>query len=145
VTLGDGLAQVERVEVGSLRAREFTIDAADLSSTEDLIARIEDHADPDLLLAVELTGLAAPDFTLNTEAALERLEAAFFALRVRDESHPAVAELTDEHLDDRLTLGRFIELARERIEAAENEDERDVAERAMQLGISMLRQSGDGR
>ncbi|MBD3291578.1 MAG: hypothetical protein GF393_01530 [Armatimonadia bacterium] len=145
VTLGDGPAGVERVEVGSMRSRELAIDAGDLRGTEDLIARIEEQADPDLLLAVELTGLAPPGVMPDIESALERLEGAFFALRIRDASRPAVTDLTDEHLDDRLTLGRFVELARERIEGAADEHQRDVAERALQIGVSMLRQSGDGQ
>jgi len=145
VTLGDGPAQIERVPVGSLRSREVAIDVGDLAGTEDLIARIEEHADADLLLEVRLTGLAAPGVLLDAETALERLDGAFFALRIADDSHPAVTDLTDEHLDDRLTLGRFAELARERIEQSGDDRDRRVAERALQIGVSMLRQSGDGR
>jgi DNA repair exonuclease SbcCD nuclease subunit len=145
VTLGDGPARVDRLEVGSLRAEELTIDAGDLAGTEDLIARIEDEAGGDLLLEVRLKGLAPPGVVLDVEAALERLEGALFALRITDRSHPALDDLEDAHLDDRLTLGRFAELARERIEAADDERERRVAERALQFGVSMLRQTGDGR
>lgn len=144
VTLGEGPARVERLEVGSLRANELTIDAGDLSGTEDMIARIEEHADADLLLEVRLTGLAPPGVVLDAEAAMARLESAFFGLRIRDRSHPALDDLDEQHLDDRLTLGRFAELARERIESAEDERERRVAERALQIGVSMLRQRGDG-
>lgn len=145
VAVEDGRARVERVETGSLRSREIALEAGDLRGTEDLVAHIEEHANPDLLLAVRLTGLTAPGGVLDTEAALERLEGAFFALRIADDSHPAMADLADEHLDDRLTLGRFVELARERIEDAEMDRERNVAERALQIGVSMLRQSEDGR
>jgi DNA repair exonuclease SbcCD nuclease subunit len=145
VTLNGGAVDVERVEVGSLHSREVAIDAGDLRSTEDLIARVEEHADTSHLLAGEVTGLAGAETVLDTEEALQRLEDAFFALRITDQSHPAAGDLEDEHLDDRLTLGRFVELARERIEAATDQRERDVAERALQIGVSMLRQSGDGR
>ncbi len=145
VTVGDGPARVERVEVGSLRGRKITIDAGDLAGTEDLVAEVERHADGDLLLSVRLEGLAPPGTVIETDTAMERLEEAFFALRIRDRSHPAMDEIEDEHLDDRLTLGRFVKLARERIEAAEGEDERRVAERALQIGVSMLSRSGGNR
>ncbi|MGM0491756.1 MAG: metallophosphoesterase family protein [Armatimonadota bacterium] len=142
VTLGEGATRVERLEVGSLRACALAIDAGDLSGTEDLIARLEERADPDLLLEVRLTGLAAPGVVLDVETVIERLEGAFFALRVADRSHPALDDLDAQHLEGRLTLGRFTELARTRVDAATDERERRVAERALQIGVSMLR-SGD--
>jgi DNA repair protein SbcD/Mre11 len=142
VTLGEGATRVERLEVGSLRARALAIDAGDLSGTEDLLAHIEQQADPDLLLEVRLTGLAAPGVIIDVETAIERLEDAFFALRVIDRSHPALDDLDEERLEGRLTLGRFAQLARERIDAASDERAKRVAERALQIGVSMLR-SGD--
>jgi len=145
VTLGEGATRVERIEVGSLAARELAVDAGDLSGNEDLIAEIERHADRDLLLSVRLMGLAPPGVVLEPDEVMERLRGAFFALRITDRSHPALEDLDEQHLDGRLTLGRFAELARERIEAAADERERRVAERALQIGVSMLRRSGDDR
>lgn len=144
VTLGDGPARVERREVGSLVAETLEIDAADLSGTEDLIRRIEERADEDLLLEITLTGLAPPGVVIDIDEAIERLAGAFFALRLGDESHPALDRLDEAELDTRLTLGRFVELARERIEAADGEHDRRVAERALQIGVSMLRREGGG-
>ncbi|MFW5866187.1 MAG: metallophosphoesterase family protein [Armatimonadota bacterium] len=145
VSLGEGRPMIERLEVGSLQARRLTVDAGDLSGAEDLIARIEEHADADLLLSVTLGGLAPPGVVLDPEAATERLADAFFALRIHDRSHPALDDLDEQHLEGRLTLGRFAQLARERIEQATSDDERRVAERALQIGVSMLRDSGDAR
>lgn len=142
VTLGEGATRVERLEIGTLEARTLEIDAGDLSGTEDLIARLEEQANSDLLLEVRLTGLAAPGVIIDVETAIERVEGAFFALRVADRSHPALDDLDAQHLDGRLTLGRFAELARARVDAATDERERRVAERALQIGVSMLR-SGD--
>ena len=139
VTLGDGPALVQRVEVGSLISETVEVDAADLSGTEDLISRLEEHADRDRLLEVRLSGLAAPGVMIDTELAMERLADACFALRIRDRSHPALDEFDDEALDERLTLGRFVKLARKQIEAANDDRERRVAERALQVGVSMLR------
>jgi len=143
VTLGEGPARVERLTVGTLQAREITIDAGDLRGTEDLVARIERDADTNLLLEVRLSGLAPPGALIDLETAMERLTGTFFALRIRDRSHPALDDLDEQHLDERLTLGRFVELTRARIEAADNEDDRRVAERALQIGVSMLRRAGD--
>jgi hypothetical protein len=106
------------------------------------VAAVEAHADPDLLLDVRLTGLAPAGTLLDLDAAMERLSGAFFALRVTDRSHPALDALDEEYLDPKLTLGRFVELARARIDGASDEQQRRVAERALQIGVSMLRRTG---
>lgn len=145
VTLGDGPARVERIEVGGLVSETLEIDAADLSGTEDLVSRIEERADPERLLDVRLTGLAPPGAVIDPDEAMERLGDVCFALRIRDGSHPALDRLDEAELDTRLTLGRFVELTREQIEAADDDAERRVAERALQIGVSMLRREGAGR
>ncbi len=145
VTLGEGPPKVERLEVGTLQARELSVDAGDLRGTEDLVAAVEAHADPDLLLDVRLTGLAPAGTVLDLDAVPERLSGAFFALRLTDRSHPSLEALDEEHLDPKLTLGRFVELARARIDAACDEQQRRIAERALQIGVSMLRRREGGQ
>ncbi len=144
VTLGDGPARVEPVRVGRLRATSLTIDAGDLGGTEDLVARVAERADAELLLDLTVVGLAPPGVLVDVEAVYERLADAFFALRVRDRSHPAIDDLDLEKFDDRLTLGKFVRLARERIEAAGDDRERRIAERALQIGIAMLSEREEG-
>ncbi len=145
VTLGDGPARVERVPIGRLRAVSLEIEAGDLGGTEDLVARVSEHADPDCLLELTLTGLAPPGVLVETDTLRERLADDFFALRIRDESHPALEGLDAEAFDDRLTLGKFVELARQRIEAADDDRERRVAERALHIGVAMLADHEGGR
>jgi len=142
VTLGDGPARVERLPIGRLRAGMLTVDAGDLAGTEGLVVRLAERADPDLLLRVELTGLAAPGVLIDAEEARTRAADSFFALRVEDASHPALGALDEAQLENRLTLGRFVDLAREHIDSATDERERRVAERALQLGIAMLGEGG---
>ncbi len=143
VTLGDGPAQIKRLEVGSLVSRTLEIDVANLSGTEELVSHIEQQAAPERLLDVRLTGLAAPGVMIDPDEAMERLGDSCFALRIRDGSHPALDRLDDQDLDERLTLGKFAQLARERIETADDAEERRIAERALQIGVSMLRRRGD--
>ncbi|MGD9496180.1 MAG: exonuclease SbcCD subunit D [Armatimonadota bacterium] len=151
VTLGDGAVRVERLRVGALRASQLTIDAADLVSAADLAARVAEHADPHLLLELTLTGLAPSGVVVDVEALREQLAGSFYVLRIHDASHPTLDDLDEAVLDERLALGRFVALARERIAAAADERERRVAERALQIGVSMLadatgrRGEGDAR
>lgn len=144
VTLGEEHTRVERVEVGTLHGRTLELEAGDLRGTEDLVARVAERGDPELLLDVRVTGLSPPEALIDVEDARERLADAFFAVRVTDRSHPAVDDIDDALLRETLALGRFVELARERIKAADDERERRVAERALRIGVSMLR-GGGGR
>ncbi len=145
VTVRDGRAQVERVEVGTLTATQLTINAGDLSGTEDLVSLLADRGDPELLLEVCLEGLVPADVVIDTEHVRERVADAFFALRIRDESRLAAESLEDLEAVKSLTLGRFVELARQRIEQAPDERARRVAERALQVGVAALRNRGESR
>ena len=65
VHLGDGVGgqssvRIERVRVGRTVFRLLTFDAAELAGQEDLERRIGELADPDLILAVTIAGVA-PD------------------------------------------------------------------------------------
>ncbi len=138
VTLGEGDVSVEPVTVGQLTAAALNIDVGDLSGTEDLISRIGEQAAADTLLDVTLTGLAAPGTVIEVDRVPEALGTAFFALRIRDESHPALDGLSEIEMPESLAFGRFVQLARGRVESATNERDRRVAERALQLGVALL-------
>ena len=88
VTLDEGTARVERLPIGRLRTTTLSVDVGELTGTEALVVRLAEHADPELLLRVELTGLAAPGVLIDAEEARARLADSFFALRIEDASHP---------------------------------------------------------
>ncbi len=142
VTLDAGGVSIENVPVGTLRARDMEIDAADVTGTEDLRARLAEYADSEMLIQVSLKGLAAPGVVLKLDEIREDLAQSFYALRIVDSSHPALDDLDTHEYDPRLALGKFVEMARERIqeaEAAGDERARRIAERALQLGVALLR------
>ncbi len=139
VTLGEGDVKVEPVTVGQLAAISMTIDVGELSGTEDLISRIGEQAGADTLLDVSLTGLAAPGTVIEVDRAPDAIGPGCFALRIRDESHPALDGLSEIDVPESLAFGRFVQLARQRVENAANDHDRRIAERALQLGVALLR------
>ena len=139
VTLGEGDVSVERVTVGQLTAATLALDVSELSGTEDLVSRMGEHADAETLLDVTLAGLAAPGVVIEVDRAPEAIGAAFFALRIRDESHPSLDALSAIEMPEALAFSRFAELARRRVENATNDHDRRVAERALHLGVALLR------
>ncbi|MCD6359746.1 MAG: DNA repair exonuclease [Armatimonadetes bacterium] len=139
VTLGEGPVHLEKLVVGRLSSGELEVDAGTLAGAGDLAAQLRERADPHLLLDVKLTGLAAPGVVLDLEETIEELAGEFFALRVQDRSHPALDDVTLREAPASLVLGRFIQLARDRIDNAPDDRERRVAEQALQLGVALLR------
>lgn len=141
VTLTEGGVSTERVPVSVLRADELEIDVADVTGTEDIIGRIAERADPHTLLEVNLVGLAGAGVVIDAQEVEDALAEVFYAFRVEADFHPALGDLDSQHFDPRLALGKFVELARERVEVARAEGDgraQRIAERALALGFALL-------
>ena len=132
----DGEVTWEQVTTGSLQYREQAFDLADCRSGEELIQRALEVAGADVILDVRLTGIAPPELVLDLDEVTERVEDHFFRVRLVDDSHPDWDEA--EPGPPGLVSGRFRELMKERFEAAEGDEERQVIERARRLGLALL-------
>lgn len=149
VRLADGIAgsasvKVERVRVGRTIFRRLQLDATELASQEDLVARIAASADPDLVLAVEVVGIATDQLEIVPEEVERRLASSFLQLRVRDRS---VGDLTaGPPLPEDTVAGRFIVDLEARIADAERRADPAAAEEARQvlrLGRRLLLEDPD--
>ncbi len=137
VDLGeDGGVTCEQVTTGTLRYREQEFDLADFRSGEELIQRILEAAGADIILDVRLTGITPPELVLDLDEVTERVAGQFFRVRVVDDSHPDWAEAEAE--PPGLISGRFRQLMKERFEAAESDQQRQIIERARTLGLALL-------
>jgi DNA repair exonuclease SbcCD nuclease subunit len=136
VSLGDGVGgqssvRLERVHVGRTVFREMTLDAAQLAGEEDLERRIAEVADPDLILAVTIGGVAPDSLEILPEDIERRLAASFLQLRVRDRS---AAELpADLDLPPDTVAGRFILDVTARSREAEARGDAAAVEQARQV------------
>jgi exonuclease SbcD len=141
---GQASVKVERVRVGRTVFRRERIDAASLASQEALVARLAESADPDLILAVEVVGIAPDQLEIVPEEVERRLAASFLQLRVADRS---VGDLTaGPPLPTDTVAGRFIADVEARIGAAERSGDVAAAEEARQvlrLGRRLLLEDPD--
>jgi len=143
VTLRPGQPPIiEPVPTGSLRCESLAINVADLESESDLRERVEQLADQDLILDVQLSGLAELGLVCDVAALEAELAGRFFRLRITDASHPAVEEVEVGDFPEELVIGKFVRLAMQRIEEASDDDARRIAERALQTGLIAL-QTGE--
>jgi DNA repair exonuclease SbcCD nuclease subunit len=149
VRLADGVegpssVKGERVREGRTVFRRMQLDAGSLASQEDLIARIEESADPDLVLAVEVVGIAPDQLEIVPEEVERRLAPAFLHLRVSDRS---VGDLGGgPTLPEDTVAGRFIADLEARIREADAAADAAAAEDAravLRLGRRMLLEDPD--
>jgi DNA repair exonuclease SbcCD nuclease subunit len=136
VSLGDGVGgqssvRLERIHVGRTVFREMTLDAAQLAGQDELERRISELADPDLILAVTIGGVAPDSLEIVPEDVERRLAASFLQLRVRDRS---AAELpADLDLPPDTVAGRFILDVGARLREAEDRGDAAAVEQARQV------------
>ncbi|MBA2255002.1 MAG: DNA repair exonuclease [Chloroflexi bacterium] len=130
---------VQPQTVGRTRFRKLELDAGQVGSQDELVRRLRDLADPDLVLDVRLVGLAAPELELHDDEIERQLEPAFLKVRFRD-----VATRTDPDgpMPPPDTIaGAFIRDLEARIHAAEAAGRADVALEAresLRLGRLLL-------
>jgi DNA repair exonuclease SbcCD nuclease subunit len=135
VTLEDRDGQrhvtVEERTVGRTTFEQQQIDAATVESQPALIARLEQLANPDLVLDVRLIGVRPDELDLEPAEIETALKGSFLRIRVRDVSHPA---LTGGALPPAETIaGAFIRNVEGRIAEIEASPDDTAAQEAEEL------------
>jgi DNA repair exonuclease SbcCD nuclease subunit len=137
----DGKKQVsvEERKVGRTRFERIQLDAAAVGSQPQLLAKLAERADPDLVIDVELIGVRPDELDVHVEEVESELADRFLKVRVRDRS---VAPLPDGPIPSPDTvLGAFIRDLEARIaevEAADDEATAAELRDSLRLGRLLL-------
>jgi len=123
--------RVERVPVGRTVFRAESVDAAGIESQAALVGTLRELADPDLVLAVSVEGVAPDTLEIDTDEMERELAPSFLHVRVRDRSATELADGPELPADT--VPGRFVLDLRARIAAAETKGDTDGAEQARQI------------
>lgn len=135
--LDSGEIKVEPKQIGIRYCDEIQIDLSGMGSLLEIKNKIKEEANPNLIRGVILKGLRNEEMHPSTAELEKELSGLFFHLRVDDQSHPRISELSDDTYKDQLIIARFLKLMKQRIETSEGED-REVAEEALQCGLALL-------
>jgi DNA repair exonuclease SbcCD nuclease subunit len=83
---------VQERRVGRTRFEKVELDAAAISTQPALVEELQRLADPDVILAVRITGVRPDDLDLDLDELEASLAPAFFKIRLRDVSVPPLTE-----------------------------------------------------
>jgi hypothetical protein len=117
--------------VGQTVFRAESVDAARLGSQSELVQRLSELADPDLILQVSIDGIAPDTLEIDTEEVERHLAPSFLHVRVRDRSATDLADGPD--LPQDTVAGRFVSDLRAHLAAAEARGDSESAEQARQI------------
>lgn len=132
-----GKAKIEPKRVGLRDCDEIEVETGSVGSSVELREEISHGANKNLIRIVTLKGLRDAELIIDTEKLEHELREGFFFLRIIDQSHPKLKEISEATYERQLIKARFIKLMKEKIQNSEGE-EKDVAENALQYGIALL-------
>jgi DNA repair exonuclease SbcCD nuclease subunit len=122
---------VERVSVGRTVFRAETIAAASVGSQAELLQRLGELADPDLVLQATIEGIAPDMLEIDTDEVERVLAPSFLHVRVRDRATTQVQPGPDLPTDS--VAGKFMLDLESRLRAAEAKGDAGAAEQARQI------------
>ncbi|MGH7459268.1 MAG: metallophosphoesterase family protein [Longimicrobiaceae bacterium] len=125
--LSSGVTPVE--EVGE-------VDVSGCASEVEAAARVAGRIDGNAIPVGVLTG--EPAVPLDPEGVLAELKARFGHALVRDQLRYHDSARLDELAEEDTVVGHLVRIGRRRIEEAEDEDNREVARRALHIALAAL-------
>ncbi len=136
---------VKKVRVGARSLCRVEVDMTGLGDMSSVAERVRGQLPPDenAVLVLALKGLVSVDSGFDAEALREALSSDYFhvALGARG-YHVRMEDRELEGLPERLVVGRFARLMRDKYEEAASENERQEIEDALQLGVALLQGKG---
>ncbi len=138
VTLSEEGVSVEPLRVGATETARLCVDATGRSERE-VIGLIAERAKPTLMLDVILRGLSAVDQIIDAGRVSAEAAGGFYWLRVTNQAHLELGHLDPADYPETQVIGQYVHMLTQRIQLAANDAERTRAERALQLGVALLR------
>lgn len=138
VSIDGGKTKVEPIKVGERKFDQAEIILDSIVDSNELKNKILEGADINLIRKVVLSGFSAANIFIDEESLEGELGDRFFKLIVVDKTVPHMPELDGGKYSSDLIVGQFISLAKEKIEKSANDSEKDIVQKALQLGLSEL-------
>lgn len=136
VNLGEDVIS-KTVPVGERAFDSLKIDVSPIRSVTEIVSRIQNKTDPNLILHVVIEGFATMELDIDSERLETELADKFFSLSIEDKSHPHLEEVPKEFYPQETVLGKYVRIMYDKMEKAEGDDRAILAE-ALKLGVALL-------
>jgi DNA repair protein SbcD/Mre11 len=138
VSLSEAGVDVQRIRVGKIRTAQLSFDIWELSVAE-IATRIREHSDPNCMLSVTLDGLKSLDTYVDVDDLCAELVDEFYWLRIEDSSATALECIDPAEYPETHVIGQYVNMLADKIEHAEDEHAKRIAEQALQVGVALLK------
>lgn len=137
ITLSDQGVDVTPLHIGTITAKTLDLSVTNRSERE-ITQAIRREADPNCLLSVKLNGLKSAAALLDLESIHEEVRQCFYWLQLDDRATLDLDQFDGKEYPEEFVIGQYVRLLRDRIQHAASEQDRRIAEQALQLGLALL-------
>lgn len=137
VTLEESSANVNEIEVGSIKVVNHQIDISKTTDVHEIIKELKSLSSPLSILNLKLTGLKKLELNLDSIQLKEQLNSSFYFINITDESKIVLSESEILEQSSNLVIGQFVKYIQDKIKSGEVDFK--IADEALQLGVNLLR------
>jgi DNA repair protein SbcD/Mre11 len=137
VTLTPGECSIEPRRVGSLIWKEAEISMDSVIDSEDLKKTLKGMAGPEVILKVNLKGLALLEAGFNIRQLHNELEKDFLSLEFFDHTRVLPDNISEVKVQEKTILGQYLKVMVEKLNNAEG-PLRDDLEESLKMGYTLL-------
>ncbi|HEB12748.1 MAG TPA: DNA repair exonuclease [Actinobacteria bacterium] len=135
VEIGDGPVKVVQLELGVYPFNRFELDCTTMANTNEIETAITAFGTQRDLLKIVLTGTPPLNLDADVEALIARLGEKFFYIDIKDKLELPLADIKP---GERTIRAKFLMRMREKLEAADDSETKDVINLATRLGLGAL-------
>jgi DNA repair exonuclease SbcCD nuclease subunit len=131
--------KINPVKIGKHIFRKEKIDLSRIPDLNFLEKTIENLADPNLILKIELCGVVDPSLNLSSSILRENFCDLFFHLEIEDKTSLSLHDLRLENFKNNPLTYHFLKNLKDQIEKTIDSHEKELLEKTLQIGLAELK------
>jgi len=130
--------EITPIKISDKKVEEFDLDVSGYSNIDDIYKEIEKKAGENTILILNIKGVINPELFLSTEKIEEDFKDRFFSIKAKNTSQVRMDDITKRDYPEEIVIGKFIRIMQEKINSAGSDEEKNILEEALQLGVAEL-------
>ncbi|MEK7452838.1 MAG: DNA repair exonuclease [Patescibacteria group bacterium] len=130
--------EVKPFKVSSKEVEEFDLDVSLFDGMDSIYKEIDKKSNENIILILNISGMMNPNLFLDREKIEDDFRDKFFFIKVKNNSSLRIENITESEYPEDMVIGQFVRLMKEKINTAQNEDDKKIFNEALQLGVAEL-------